>query len=221
MEKNNKNKSFFRILIVGCNYVGLTAFFHKLSTGKFDPYLLTNLGIDFRIMKIEMNDGKKISFIVYDTKAQESKRNLTISLFKGADGIILMYSIDSKESFDFLEYWINMLKRENSFEIPIYLLGNKNDLEMEREITKKQGAEYAEKYGFIFSECSVKNDSGDKIKSIFEDLAKVVYEVFLGNNKSKIIEQLNMKNEEMKEIKEIKEKRVKNKLKILKKYLNF
>ena len=129
-----------------------------------------------------------------------------------------MYSIDSKESFDFLEYWINMLKRENSFEIPIYLLGNKNDLEMEREITKEQGAEYAEKYGFIFSECSVKNDSWDKIKSIFEDLAKVVYEVFLGNNKSKIIEQLNMKNEEMKEIKE---KRVKNKLKILKKYLNF
>ena len=168
-----------------------------------------------------MKDGKKIVFIAYDTKGQEKFRPLIRSYFKGADGIILMYSIDFKESFDDLENWINMLKEEDSFEIPIYLVGNKNDLETEREITKEQGAEYAEKYGFIFTECSVKNDSWDKIKSIFEDLAKVVYEVSLGDNKSKIIEQLNMKNEELREMKERKEKRFKNKLKNLMKYLNF
>ena len=74
MEKNNKNKSFFRILIVGCNYVGLTAFFHKLSTGKFDPCLLTNLGIGSRIMKIEMNDGKKsvLLFMILKHKNQNA-----------------------------------------------------------------------------------------------------------------------------------------------------
>ena len=218
MEMSDNNKSYFKILIVGHEFVGLTAFCYKLNTGKFDPSLPFIVGIDYHRFIIEMKDGKKIVFFVYDTKGQKTTLILTRSYFKGADGIILMYSIDFKESFDDLENWINMLKEEDSFEIPIYLVGNKNDLETKREITKEQGAEYAEKYGFIFTECSVKNDSWDKIKSIFEDLAKVVYEVSLGNNKSKIIEQLNMKNEEMKEMKE---KRVKNKLKNLMKCLIF
>ena len=215
---SDDNISSFNILIVGQCYVGLTAFCYKLRTGKFDPYLPFIVGIDTHKFIIEMKDGKKIVFIVYDTKGQEVSRHLTRTYFKMSDGIILMYSIDCKESFDDLENWINMIKEEDSFEIPIYLVGNKNDLETKREITREQGAEYAEKYGLIFTECSVKNDSWDKIKSIFEDLAKVVYEVSLGNNKSKIIEQLNMKNEEMKELIE---KRVKNKLKNLMKYLNF
>ena len=215
MYDDDDDKLSFNILIVGHDYVGLTAFCYKLNTGKFGPYLLTNIAIETHYFKIEMKDGKKIDFKVFDTKGQD--RPVTRRYFKRADGIILMYSIDFKESFDDLENWINMLKEEDSFEIPIYLVGNKNDLETKREITKEQGAEYAEKYGFIFTECSVMYDSWDKIKSIFEDLAKVVYEVFLGNNKSKIIEQLNMKNG----VKELIEKRVKNKLKNLMKYLNF
>ena len=125
-----------------------------------------------------------------------------------------MYSIDNKESFDDLENWIKILIEENSFEKPIYLVGNKNDLEMEREISLKQGEEYAEKYGLMFSESSLKNDSWDKIKSIFEDLAKVVYKVSLGKDKTKIIEQ-------PKEKKKKNEKIFQNKLTILMKYLSF
>ena len=209
MTKSDKNKSSFNIFIVGKDFVGLTAFCYKLRTGKFNPCLPFNIGIDWYKMVIEMKEGKKIDFRIYDTKGHERFRNMTRIHFKRADGIILMYSINSKESFDDLENWTRILKEENSFEIPIYLLGNKNDLE--RVITIEQGEKFAEKYGFIFSECSVKNDSWDKIKSIFEELAKVVYEVSLGNDKSKIIDQLNMK---------IKEKRYHTKLKILIKYLS-
>ena len=100
-----------------------------------------------------------------------------------ADGFILIYSINNKDSFDDLENWIKILKEENSFEKPIFLVGNKNDLENERKITNEQGEKYAEKNGFMFIECSVKNDSWDKIKSILEKLANRMYEKYIGSGK--------------------------------------
>ena len=87
MARSDKNKSFFNILIIGKDYVGLTAFCYKLKTGKFDPCLPYVTGIDIHEMVIEMEDGKKIDFKVLDTKGQE--RELTRRYFKGADGIIL------------------------------------------------------------------------------------------------------------------------------------
>ena len=216
METKEQNKSPFNILIIGKDFVGLTAFCYKFKTGKFNPNLLFNTSIDSFITEIKMKDGEKVPFRIYDTKGQERYRKITQKYFKYAHGFILIYSIDKKESFDDLENWIQMLKEENSIEKPIFLLGNKKDLENEREITKKQGENFAEKNGFIFSECSVKNDSWDDIKSIVEDLAEVIYEISLGNNKATAFEQLKEEKEKKEEL-----ERTKSKLKNLEKYLSF
>ena len=176
-EKYTSQKNKYKILILGHNYVGLTAFFHKLKTGKFDPCLPYRLGIETYEMIVKMEDNRKVPFKIYDTKGQEKEREIiTRVLFKETDGVILIYSIDNKESFDDLENWLRMLKEDIKTEIPIFLIGNKRDLEEERIITFEQGAKFAEKHGFMFSECSVRCDSWDEIKSIVEKLAKTIYE---------------------------------------------
>ena len=202
MEKKEQNKSIFNILIIGKDYVGLTAFCYKFQTGKFNSLLICNLSINSFKTEIKMKDGEKVCFEIYDTEGQEKHRKITQKYFKIAHGFILIYSIDNKESFDDLENWIQILKEENSIEKPIFLLGNKKDLENERKITVEQGEYFAEKNGFIFSECSVKNDSWDDIKSIVEDLAEVIY-----------VTQKKEKKEEL--------ERTKSKLKNLEKYLSF
>ena len=127
-------------------------------------------------MNVIMEDGKNVRFKVYDTKGQKRLRAINRMYFKGTDGVILIYSINNKDSFDDLQDWLQMLKEEIPNDIPIFLVGNKNDLENERKIRIEQGADFAAKHGFMFCECSVKCDSWDKIKSIFERLAKTIYE---------------------------------------------
>ena len=105
-----------------------------------------------------MEDGKNVRFKVYDTKGQKRLRAITRMYFKGTDGVILIYSINNKDSFDDLQDWLQMLKEEIPNEIPIFLVGNKNDLEEQRKIKIEQGADFAAKHGFMFSECYVKCD---------------------------------------------------------------
>ena len=146
-EENTSYKKIYKILILGHDYVGLTAFCHKLKTGKFDPHLLYNTGIDISRIIVEMEDGQKVLFKVYDTKGQKNLREVTRRYFKETDGVILIYSIDNKESFDDLDNWVQMLKEEITTDIPRFLIGNKRDLEKERIITFEQGAKFAEKHG--------------------------------------------------------------------------
>ena len=190
MNKKNKEKNKekdeekkFKILIIGHDYVGLSAFFHKLKTGEFDPNLPFNIGFNYFRIESKMPDNKIVLLEVYDTKGQTISRPSTRQFFNRADGFILIYSINNKDSFDDLENWLKILKEENSFEKPIFLVGNKNDLEDKRIITKKKGEKYADKNGFMFTECSVKNDSWDDIKSIFERLANKIYEKYIGSGK--------------------------------------
>ena len=66
-------------------------------------------------MIVKMEDGQKVTFKIYDTKGQERLRKITRIHLKGTDSVILMYSIDNKESFDDLENWLQILKEEETF----------------------------------------------------------------------------------------------------------
>ena len=66
------------------------------------------------------------------------------------------------------------VERRNFKRNSYIFIGNKNDSELEREVTRAR-EKFAEKHGFMISECSVKNDSWDLIKSFFEELAKTIY----------------------------------------------
>lgn len=47
------------------------------------------------------------------------------------------------------------------------LLGNKNDLDEEREISREEGQKLGEDNGFLFEEVSAK--TGDRIKEVFRE----------------------------------------------------
>ncbi len=87
----------------------------------------------------------------------ERFRRISINQLKHSLGIILVYSINNRKSFDNCEEWLNEMKRNNIKDIPIILIGNKCDLEEERKVNKEEGLNYANKNGFKFFECSAKN----------------------------------------------------------------
>ena len=90
-----------------------------------------------------------------DTGGQERYEALNAKYYKDADCCLLVYAINSKPSFERIKnYYIKKLTENNKSIINVMLLGNKTDLEKERVISKEDGTNLAEKYGYMFKETS-------------------------------------------------------------------
>ncbi len=73
-------------------------------------------------------------------------------------------------TFKKVKDWVQELKQHGPENIVIALAGNKNDLDDLREITTKQGEEYAKEIGAVFCETSAKTSIN--IKELFVDISK-------------------------------------------------
>jgi small GTP-binding protein len=71
------------------------------------------IGVDFRSKVIDVplknKDRKKIKLQLWDTAGQERFRTLTDTYFKGASGIIIVYAVDDRRSFDDVTSWVIQL----------------------------------------------------------------------------------------------------------------
>ena len=82
-----------------------------------------------------MRNNKKYKLNICDTAGQERFRSLAKNLFKGADGIILMYDITQLKTFQELKNWIASIKDNiNIDKIGLVVVGNKIDLQDKREV---------------------------------------------------------------------------------------
>ena len=87
-------------------------------------------------------------------------------------GILLMYSITDKETFDNLERWHRDILFYAEDEIPIALIGTKSDLETQRQVSREEGEKFAADKGLLFFETSAK--TGSNVAEAIEALATVV-----------------------------------------------
>lgn len=83
-------------------------------------------------------------------------KTITATYYKGANGIILVYDITDRQSFIDIENWLNEIQTHASPNVTKILVGNKSDLEDDRQVSYQEGKEFAEKLGMEFLETSAK-----------------------------------------------------------------
>lgn len=93
---------------------------------------------------------------------------MVTTYYQQAHGIIMVYDISSRESFDGLNFWKDIIEEKCSKETKILLIGNKSDLETIREISTKEGEELAEKHGYFFMETSAKKNLEGEVGRAFD-----------------------------------------------------
>ena len=117
----------FKILILGDTTVGKTSFMTRYIEDKFTITIQT-VGIDSRSKTLERNN-KKVYLQIFDTAGQERYRSIVKNLYKGADGIILMYDVTKKNTFNSIKNWIKSINDNKDLnEIGLIIVGNKIDL---------------------------------------------------------------------------------------------
>ena len=105
------------------------------------------------------------------TAGQERYMSLNQNLFLKVQGILLIYDITSRPSFNNLQKWMNLI-RDIIDEIPLVLIGNKIDRDDEREVTYEEGEQFAKEMKITFFESSGKEDKN--VKEAFYTLSEEI-----------------------------------------------
>ena len=164
----------FKIIVIGDSGVGKSCFTNKATKNIFKENYNATIGFEFFTFNIKFND-KIIKLQIWDTCGQELYRSLITNFYRNTSLAILVYAVNSKESFESLEMWYRELRTHSSPDIKIFLVGNKTDLTTERVITTEQGENFA-KLNRInkFIEASAKDGINTQIT--FIEIAKLLYQ---------------------------------------------
>mmetsp|Transcript_13887 Transcript_13887/g.21647 ORF Transcript_13887/g.21647 Transcript_13887/m.21647 type:complete len:141 (+) Transcript_13887:167-589(+) len=103
-------------------------------------------------------DGQNIKLQIWDTAGQERFRTLTASYYRGAHGIIIVYDVTDRETFDNVKQWMHEIERFANENVCIVLVGNKCDLTDKRQVSTEEAQELAGYYGIPYLETSAKNN---------------------------------------------------------------
>ena len=188
----SKNEEKIKIIILGNSKVGKTSFIIRFTKNKFDETYLATIGIDYiyRIINIE---NKLYKLMFYDTAGEEKYKSIPKNHIKNVQGIILMYDITNKKSFDSIIDWISDVKEIKGENFPMILVGNKIDLNESREVTEEMGYELAEKNQIEFFETS--NKDGTNIQEAgLEIVYKILSETKVNNSRIERIGTANTNN---------------------------
>ena len=163
----------FKIILVGDTSVGKTNIINKYIKNEFREDFYATIGVEFS-HKIFVVENRKIKAQIWDTAGQERYKAITRAYYKGAKGAFIVYDITRKESFENVTKWAEQLKSTADKNLTIIIVGNKTDLEDQRQITKEEAAKFGEDHSFnFFLETSAK--TGFNAQNIFIRAAKELY----------------------------------------------
>ena len=157
-EYQQEHKYLFRICLLGDAGVGKTALLSRFCDNTFKENYNNTIGVDFRLVTLKQNNIiSKIN--IWDTAGQERFRSLALNYINNSHGFIFIYDITDLDSFNNVVNWINLAFEKNTKTICNFLVGNKNDNEKERKVSKEKAENLAKEKNMFFLETSAKNDN--------------------------------------------------------------
>ena len=171
MEEDNY-EMMFKVVLVGDSSVGKTNIMSKYLKNEFHEDSKATVGVEFGSKQFTV-EGHQIKAQIWDTAGQERYKAITSAYYKGAKGAFVVYDITRKQSFDSVDKWINDLKAAADKKLSIIIIGNKCDLEDQRQVNKEQGEEKAKNNEVAFMETSAL--SGENLDKAFEKMINEVY----------------------------------------------
>ncbi|CAL1540160.1 unnamed protein product [Lymnaea stagnalis] len=167
---SNETVSYlFKIIIVGTESVGKTCFLKRFIDQTFSDSYLPTIGVDFCTKTFRTENGEVVKLQVWDTAGQERFRTITNSYYRGAQGVILMYDITKKATFDQIPTWLDQIEQHTVPERVLLIVGNKADGdESNRQVRREEGTKLASERNCTFFETSARADIN--VSNVFQAL---------------------------------------------------
>jgi len=161
-----------RIALMGFRSVGKSSLTIQFVDNQFvDSYDPT---IENTFQKSIKLGGQEYALQLLDTAGQDEYSIQPQSYFMNVDGYVLVYSVNSKQSFEVVQFVYDKLldMKGDISSIPVVLVGNKCDLDNEREVSKEMGKRMADKWKVPFLETSAKQNQS--VANVFEQIVMTI-----------------------------------------------
>jgi len=177
--------NLLKVVILGESGVGKTAlmdrFVNKLFTGNYK----STIGADFLTQELEIN-GKLVTLQIWDTAGQERYNSLGKVFYRGADCCMLVFDLTRSKTLQELEFWKTEFEQHAEIEtdsFPFVVLGNRADLEHERQVNQDDAIAWCKNYGNIkYFETSAK--TGLNVETAFRTLTSEVVRLQIADKRN-------------------------------------
>lgn len=158
-----------KVVVLGSGGVGKSALTVKFVSGKFieryDPTIE-----DFYRKEIEV-DGSPSVLEILDTAGTEQFASMRDLYIRNGQGFVIVYSITSLQTFyDIRSMKEHIQRLKGRAEIPILLVGNKADLENQREVSTQDADALAQTWGCSLIEASAR--SAQNVNEVFIEIVR-------------------------------------------------
>ena len=199
-KEEEKDKKPFNVILLGNIESEKEALIHKLIKKRFAINQISkiNKSVDNKYTTKNITDimnsieihGETVNMKIYDKTSASKIFSYSNKSLSSAQGIILLYSVCDRNSFNILKSNLHKIMSMNKYDFPMVMVGNESD-SSNRQVNYEEAKALADSYGLSFYEVSI--NSGLGIGNMFQDLGEqVVFREygsgnnFIKNNKSMV-----------------------------------
>ena len=188
MSKTNPSKIKLKIILLGESSVGKTSLLLSYTDNYFPKTHVTTIGVELKEKELIYKDYQ-IILQIWDTAGQERYRALAKSFFKGVQGILFVYDITSRPSFEQINKWIKDAQTHSS-DFQSIIIGNKCDLK-DRVVSNDELKTIGDKKNMPVMETSAKERT-----NVEEAFSKLVELIIGDKSKDSILELYGVENKD-------------------------
>ncbi|KAA6402392.1 MAG: putative GTP-binding protein ypt1 [Streblomastix strix] len=148
----------FKLLLVGDSMVGKSCILLKFADNTYSDTYIQTVVVDF-----------------WDVGGQDRFRSVINSYYRGTNGIIIVYDVTNRDSFNNVQMWFREIDINAITGVCRLLVGNKSDLVNKRLVDYNQGKQLADSLGIPFLEISAKTDQD--VDKVFLTLVKQILQI--------------------------------------------
>jgi small GTP-binding protein len=162
----------FKFIVIGSSGVGKTCILRRLVEDSFKPDSPSTIGVEFDSTIVDV-DGNDVKLQIWDTAGQERFRSISKAYFRNAVGVILVFDIAERKSFDEVNMWLTEVHSLCDPQASILLVGNKADKDESRVVSVSEAEQNARHHQLKYLETSAL--SGANIREAFLQVATDLY----------------------------------------------
>ena len=209
--ENIKEDLKLKLILLGDSGVGKTNLISRYISNNFDENTRATIGVEFFCKNFRINKKRTIKVEIWDTAGQERYKAITSVYYKGAKGAFIVYDITSRKTFENIDKWIGEIKERTTDDVKLIIIGNKTDLNNEREVKSEEALIKYQDMDIPLIETSALEDTNvneafiNLIKIVYKDIARKEIEERKNISDNKISQGIDLKSIDEEEINENKE----------------
>ena len=159
-----------KVILIGDVAVGKTNIMSRFIYNKYSKNYKCSLSVEFKAKTMSIDNDSVVELKLWDTCGGERFRAITKQYYRDANGVLLIYDVTKRETFNDLPKWLKDVQNAVDENAVVFLVGNKVDLEDERCVSSTEGVIFGKENNIDFAEVSAKTGLG--VHGVFESLVR-------------------------------------------------